>query len=143
TRGEVSNMEPLFTPGTAGFFTVLIAIPFLFIGFDVIPQSAEEVNVAARKVGRLVMISVAMATAWYIMVVATRPSALGVDELAKTYSAVADAFGTLFSSQLMANILIAGGIAGILTSWNSLLLGACRLVYSMARTGMLPAWFAK
>src|SRR5699024_11466621 len=29
------------------------------------------------------------------------------------------------------------------TSWNSLLLGASRLVYSMARTGMLPAWFAK
>ncbi|HIW47126.1 MAG TPA: APC family permease [Candidatus Yaniella excrementigallinarum] len=143
TRGEVSNMEPLFTPGTAGFFTVLIAIPFLFIGFDVIPQSAEEVNVPARKVGRLVIISVAMATAWYIMVVATTSSAMGVDELAKTDIAVADAFGTLFNSQLMANILIAGGIAGILTSWNSLLLGASRLVYSMARTGMLPAWFAK
>ncbi len=143
TRGQVSNMEPFFTPGTAGFFTVLIAIPFLFIGFDVIPQSAEEVNVPARKVGRLVIISVAMATAWYIMVVATTSSAMGVDELAKTDIAVADAFGTLFNSQLMANILIAGGIAGILTSWNSLLLGASRLVYSMARTGMLPAWFAK
>lgn len=143
TRGAVSHMEPLFTPGTAGFFTVLIAIPFLFIGFDVIPQSAEEVNVPARKVGRLVIISVAMATAWYIMVVATTSSAMGVDELTTTDIAVADAFGTLFNSQLMANILIAGGIAGILTSWNSLLLGASRLVYSMARTGMLPGWFAK
>lgn len=143
TRGEASNMEPLFTPGTAGFFTVLIAIPFLFIGFDVIPQSAEEVNVPARKIGRLVILSVAMATAWYIMVVLTTSSAMGVDELAQTDIAVADAFGALFNSQVMANILIAGGIAGILTSWNSLLLGASRLVYSMARTGMLPGWFAK
>ena len=143
TRGEVSNMEPLFTPGTAGFFTVLIAIPFLFIGFDVIPQSAEEVNVPARKIGRLVIISVAMATAWYIMVVVTTSSAMGVEELAQTDIAVADAFGALFNSQLMANILIAGGIAGILTSWNSLLLGASRLVYSMANTGMLPAWFGQ
>ncbi|OAV62157.1 APC family permease [Enteractinococcus helveticum] len=143
TRGEVSNMEPLFTPGTAGFFTVLIAIPFLFIGFDVIPQSAEEVNVPARKIGRLVIISVAMATAWYVMVVLTTSSAMGVGELAQADIAVADAFGALFNSQLMANILIAGGIAGILTSWNSLLLGASRLVYSMANTGMLPAWFGK
>ena len=142
TRGEVSNMEPLFTPGTAGFFTVLIAIPFLFIGFDVIPQSAEEVNVPAKKIGRLVIISVAMATAWYVMVVLTTSSAMGIDELVQTDIAVADAFGALFNSQVMANILIAGGIAGILTSWNSLLLGASRLAYSMARTGMLPAWFA-
>ncbi len=143
TRGEASNMEPLFTPGTAGFFTVLIAIPFLFIGFDVIPQSAEEVNVPARKIGRLVVISVAVATVWYIMVVLTTSSAMGGEELAQTDIAVADAFGSLFNSQLMGNILIAGGIAGILTSWNSLLLGASRLVYSMARTGMLPAWFGQ
>ncbi|NLZ98377.1 MAG: amino acid permease, partial [Micrococcus sp.] len=109
TRGEAANMEPLFTPGTAGFFTVLIAIPFLFIGFDVIPQSAEEVNVPARKIGRLVIISVAMATAWYIMVVLTTSSAMGIDELVQTDIAVADAFGALFHSQIMANILIAGG----------------------------------
>ena len=43
----------------------------------------------------------------------------------------------------MAKVLIAGGIAGILTSWNSLLLGASRLMYSMARSGMLPRWFGK
>ncbi|NWN88390.1 MAG: APC family permease [Micrococcaceae bacterium] len=143
TRGDAGNMEPFFTPGTAGFFTVLIAIPFLFIGFDVIPQSAEEVNVPARKIGRLVIISVAMATIWYIMVVVTTSSAMSGDELAQADIAVADAFGSLFNSQLMANILIAGGIAGILTSWNSLMLGASRLVYSMARTGMLPAWFGQ
>src|SRR5690625_7248817 len=77
------------------------------------------------------------------MVVMTTSSAMGVDELAQTDIAVADAFGALFNSQLMANILIAGGIAGILTSWTSLLLGASRLVYSMARTGMLPAWFGQ
>jgi amino acid transporter len=51
--------------------------------------------------------------------------------------------GALFGSDLMAKILIAGGIAGILTSWNSLLLGASRLMYSMARSGMLPAWFGR
>lgn len=141
THGKAENMEPWFTPGTAGFFTVLIAIPFLFIGFDVIPQTAEEINVPARRIGRLVVISVLMATLWYIMVVLTTSSAMNAEELANAQIATADAFGALFNSQLMANILIAGGIAGILTSWNSLLLGASRLVYSLARSGMLPQWF--
>lgn len=143
TRGSVENMQPMFTPGTAGFFTVLIAIPFLFIGFDVIPQTAEEINVPARKIGRLVVISVLMAAAWYVMVVLTTSSAMNAKDLAQANIATADAFGFLFNSQIMANILIAGGIAGILTSWNSLLLGASRLMYSLARSGMFPAWFGE
>ncbi|WGH87395.1 APC family permease [Auritidibacter ignavus] len=143
TRGSAENMEPLFTPGIAGIFAVLIAMPFLFIGFDVIPQTAEEVNVPPRRIGWLVVISVLMATAWYAMVVLTTSSAMNVNDLVHADIAVADAFGTLFNSQILANILIAGGIAGILTSWNSLLMGASRLVYSLSRTGMLPAWFGK
>ena len=45
TGGEAANLEPVFTPGVGGFFAVMIAVPFLFVGFDVIPQSAEEANV--------------------------------------------------------------------------------------------------
>ena len=36
-----------------------------------------------------------------------------------------------------------GGIAGILSSWNGFLIGASRLIYAMAESGMLPAWFGK
>ncbi|GHD13067.1 amino acid permease [Zhihengliuella salsuginis] len=143
TGGEAQNMEPLFGGGMAGFFAVLVAIPFLFIGFDVIPQAAEEINMSARKIGKLVVISVGMATVWYVMVILTTSTAMPAASLATADIATADAFGALFNSDLMAKIMIAGGIAGILTSWNSLLLGASRLVYSLARSGMLPAWFGE
>lgn len=143
TGGSTDNMQPLFTGGAAGFFAVLVVVPFLFVGFDVIPQSAEEVNVPDRQVGRLVVIAVALATVWYLMTIVTTSSAMPPNELAEVDIATADAFGAMFSSDLMAKLLIAGGIAGILTSWNSLLLGASRLMYSMARSGMLPAWFGK
>jgi amino acid transporter len=141
--GEVQNMEPMFNNGIGGYFAVLMVVPFLFIGFDVIPQSAEEVNIPARQVGKLVVVAVVLATVWYVMVVLTTASAMPAGELVKTDIATADAMGALFGSALMAKILIAGGIAGILTSWNSLLLGASRLVYSLARSGMLPEWFGK
>lgn len=143
TGGSTDNMQPLFTGGTAGFFAVLVVVPFLFVGFDVIPQSAEEVNVPARQVGRLVVIAVALATVWYLMTILTTSSAMPAGDLAEVDIATADAFGVMFDSDFMAKLLIAGGIAGILTSWNSLLLGASRLMYSMARSGMLPAWFGK
>jgi amino acid transporter len=143
TGGSTDNMQPFFTGGTAGFFAVLVVVPFLFVGFDVIPQSAEEVNVPARQVGRLVVIAVILATLFYLIVIVTTSSAMPAGELADADIATADAFGALFGSDIMAKVLIAGGIAGILTSWNSLLLGASRLMYSMARSGMLPAWFGR
>lgn len=143
TGGSTVNMEPFFDGGIGGYFAVLVVVPFLFIGFDVIPQSAEEVNIPARKVGKLVVIAVVLATIWYVMTILTTSSALPINELAETDIATADAMGALFGSDFMANVLIAGGIAGILTSWNSLLLGASRLMYSMARSGMLPSWFGK
>src|SRR5690625_254364 len=33
TGGEARNLEPMFTPGVGGFFAVMIAVPFLFVGF--------------------------------------------------------------------------------------------------------------
>lgn len=141
TGGSTENIQPLFTGGTAGFFSVLVVVPFLFIGFDVIPQSSEEVNIPPRQIGRLVVVAVILATLWYVMTILTTSSAMPAADLADADIATADAMGTMFGSDLMANVLIAGGIAGIITSWNSLLLGASRLMYSMARSGMLPRWF--
>lgn len=141
TGGETANMAPFFTGGTAGFFAVLVVVPFLFVGFDVIPQSAEEVNIAPRQIGKLVIIAVVLATVWYAGIILVTSSALPAAELAGADIATADPMGALFGSDTMAKVLIAGGLAGILTSWNALLLGASRLMFSMARSGMLPAWF--
>ena len=36
--GQSTNMEPFFENGVAGFFGVMIVVPFMFVGFDVIPS---------------------------------------------------------------------------------------------------------
>jgi amino acid transporter len=51
--------------------------------------------------------------------------------------------GNLFGSEIFANILVLGGIAGILTSWNGFMIGGSRILYAMAESGMLPRWLAK
>ena len=53
------------------------------------------------------------------------------------------ALDDLRGSETMGTILVLGGIAGILSSWNGFLIGASRLIYAMAESGMLPAWFGK
>ena len=80
--GSTDNMEPLFAGGTAGLISVLVATPFLFVGFDVVPQSAEEINLEYRKIGQVLLVSVFMAIFWYVMIMVTIGSSLPVDVLA-------------------------------------------------------------
>lgn len=127
TGGSVSNLEPLFTNAT-GLFSVMIVVPFLFVGFDVIPQSAEELNMPPRRMGVMIILSVAAATLWYVMVILTTASSMPQSELAAAKLVTADAMAALFDSQAMATVLLVGGMAGILTSWIALLMGAARLL---------------
>ncbi len=143
TGGSLEEMDPWFVGGSAGIIGVLVATPFLFVGFDVIPQSAEEINLPFRKIGIMILVSLLAAVTWYVIIMLTVGSSLPSADLAESELAVADGMAALWSSPLMGNILVLGGIAGILTSWNGFLIGASRLVYAMAESGMLPAWFGR
>lgn len=139
--GSVENMRPLFTGGVPGVFVVLVAVPFLFVGFDVIPQSASEIRIPYRMVGTLLVVSVLCATAWYVMVMLTAGSGLSAADLRASELASADSVAALWNSPAMGNVLVLGGIAGLLTSWNAFLIGGSRLVFAMAESRMLPSWF--
>ncbi|PRX50442.1 amino acid/polyamine/organocation transporter (APC superfamily) [Prauserella shujinwangii] len=141
--GSGENLEPLFSGGTSGILLVLVATPFLFVGFDVIPQSAGEINLPPRRIGTLLLISVGLAVTWYVMIMLTVGSGLAHDQRTDSELPTAEAMSALWGSSAMGTVLVVGGIAGILTSWNGFLLGASRLVFAMASSGMLPRWFAR
>ena len=63
--GNTSNLEPLFEDGFSGTTLVLVMVPFMFVGFDTIPQAAEEINLPFRDIGTVLMLSVFMGVAWY------------------------------------------------------------------------------
>ena len=141
--GEAANTEPLFTGGAAGFIAVVAVVPFLFVGFDVVPQSAEEIKLPPAKIGKLVVISVIMAIAFYIIIIAMTSLAMPASELATHDLVTADALATMFNSAFWGKLVIAGGLAGIITSWNAFLMGSSRLMWAMSVAGMIPAWFGK
>ncbi len=78
-----------------------------------------------------------------MLVMVTVGSSLPRDVLAASELSAADGMAALWGSDVFGNILVLGGIAGILTSWNGFLLGASRLLYAMAASGMVPAWFGR
>lgn len=142
TGGESSNFSPLFT-SFGGLMAAVLTLPFAFVGFDVIPQSAEEINLPYRRIGTLLIVSVILAVIWYAIVVLSVGLGLGQRQLETSELATADAMGNLFGSGVFSNILILGGVFGILTSWNGFLIGGSRLIYAMAHSGMLPRWLGR
>ncbi|RNA70016.1 APC family permease [Alteribacter keqinensis] len=139
--GDSANFQPLFVNGATGIMAVLIMVPFLFIGFDVIPQTAEEANIPRRDIGKLLIISVLCSIAFYILIAIGVALALNNSALANTELATADAMTALFGSPFFGNLLVVAGVAGIMTSWNAFIIGGSRVMYAMANSGMLPAWF--
>lgn len=141
-HGESENFKPLFADGYVGVLVVLVMVPIMFVGFDVIPQTAEEINLPFKDIGRLVVISVLAAILWYVVMIIGVGFSLSVSARATASLTTADASGEVWRSPMARNLLIIGGIAGILTSWNAFLIGASRLIFAMANAGQLPAFLA-
>jgi amino acid transporter len=138
--GDSANLQPLFRNGMTGTLSVLIMVPMMFIGFDVIPQAAEEIDLPRRLIGVLLVLSVLMALVWYVLMILGVALTFSATELDQVELATATANASVWGGQWAGNLMVIGGIAGIMTSWNAFLVGASRAVYALARAGMLPGW---
>jgi amino acid transporter len=141
--GSTDNLEPLLANGSTGLLAVLIMVPAMLVGFDVIPQSAEEIDLPPRRIGILLVISVLLAVAWYAAISMSVGAALNAEALAASDMATADAASALWGSSWAGSLLVIGGIGGILTSWNAFIIGGSRVMFALGESGMLPRVFAR
>jgi amino acid transporter/cytidylate kinase len=150
-NGDASNITSQMWHASTGnvlgsVFKVACMTPFLFIGFDVIPQAAEEINVPYKKVGRIMLLSIFLAVAWYLLIVFAvcnimPESAIAAEMNSQNGLVSAKAIEIAFNSPMMGKVLIIGGLCGIITSWNSFLMGGSRALYSMGESLMIPEKF--
>lgn len=74
-NGTVDNLDGQIFAGTTGVSNVKAVLgvavlsPFYFIGFDVIPQASEEINVPPKKIGKMLILSVILAVIFYSFVI--------------------------------------------------------------------------
>ena len=142
-NGSVANMQPIEVGGITGMLTVLVMVPFLLVGFDVIPQAAEEIDLPFREIGVVLVASVIMAVAWYVLIVMGVSLSLDKEALAGAQLATADAGTAMWGRPVIGKLVVVAGIAGILTSWNAFLVGGSRAIYALAEAGSLPRFLGR
>jgi len=137
-NGSTALMEPYFVGGTNGFTSVLIMIPFFFVGFDVIPQAAEEINLPYKMIGKILVFSVILTVVWYILIIFGVSMSLTPETMSSSSLVTADAMAAVFGGSWAGKLLVLAGIGGIITSWNAFYVGGSRAIYAMAKAKMLP-----
>ena len=142
-NGSVETARPLVAVPAAGILSVIIMVPAMLVGFDVLPQSAEEIDLPAKRIGVLLAVSLALAVLWYAGVSFAVASAIPNTALGEAKMATADAATALWNHPWAGSALILGGIGGILTSWNAFIIGGSRVMFALAESGALPTVFAK
>ncbi len=132
--------KPAFTTPN-GVFSVFLAVPAMFVGFDVIPQVAEEMKVPLKKIPKAIIFSICLAAAWYIFIILSAFIMAPKGVLAEDGITVVNAIVYATGNPVFGSVIIIVGIMGIITSWNGFIIGATRVLYSMGRAKMLPSLF--
>ena len=150
-NGDGANLERQVIVGEGfgsikNIMSVAVVAPFFLFGFDVIPQVAEEINIPLRKISRVLLLSIICAVTFYGLVVFAVGYALNFVEISEAMQGAglvtATAMEKVFNSAVMAKVLIIGGLCGVITSWNSFLIGGSRAIFSMAKSRMIPGRFS-
>ncbi|MGM8215125.1 APC family permease [Bacillaceae bacterium W0354] len=141
------NMTPLFKPeisSMAAVLTIVAIAPFAYVGFDNVPQAAEEFKFSSKKALTLIMLAILFAAIIYsFMITATAVAApwqetSSAELIWGTGTVVKDVLGT--GGMI---ILVIALTMGIFTGLNGFLISSSRVLFAMARGIVLPSMFAK
>jgi amino acid transporter len=155
---SAANLKPAFNPGKPPLFGVLVVLsfaPWAFLGFDVVSQTAGELSFPVRQVGR-VMIT-AIACGFVVYVVATLIAASVVPGQYADWAEYVSATGQLTGldsipvfnaihamfGQAGVVVLCFATLAAVLSGIVGFAIATSRLLFAMARDGLLPAWLGE
>ena len=145
TTAEIGSYAHTGPSGIAGAILATFAIaPWAYVGFDAIPQAAEEFNFSFRKVSFIMIVAIVFGCFVYVSNNTVAAAALenwpdrviaGEWVLLVAAEELLGGFG---------KVLIGIGVScAVLSGIMGFYLASSRLMYSMSREGYLPKWFGK
>ncbi len=127
----------------SGIIVIVAMAPWLFVGFDCIPQAAEEYNFPPNKTFLLIFSAIGIGAFIYAALAVVTASVMPWLEMEqlnvswRTGAMIQQALG--FAGLLFVVVAV---LCGIFTGINGFYMAGSRLLFGMARARMLPKWFA-
>lgn len=143
----MQNIDEFAHVGTKGILSAILATfaiaPWAYVGFDAIPQAAEEFNFSFKKVSGIMVVAIVFGCYVYTsnntvaaLALANWPERVMAGEWVLLVAAE-EMLGTF------GKVLIGTGVScAVLSGIMGFYLASSRLMYSMSREGYLPEWFS-
>ena len=151
TNGAYTNIDSFAKGGTTGIISSVLATfaiaPWAFVGFDTIPQAAEEFKFSYKKVSVIMMVAIAFGCFVY-----TANNTIAAAALSNWPELIINAETTpwllLAAAEhllgLPGKILVGVAVScAVLSGIMGFYMASSRLMFSMSRDGYLPAFFGK
>jgi APA family basic amino acid/polyamine antiporter len=119
---------------------------FAFVGFDIVATMAEETKNPQRDVPRGILATLGIVTVLYVAVSVVLSGMVSYTQLRSTPDGRAANLATAFAANGVhwaSGVISVGALAGLTTVVMVLMLGQCRVLFAMARDGLLPRQLAR
>lgn len=158
SKSSPDNLLPLFSPGkapVAGIAAVLAVAPYAFVGFDTIPQAAEEFKFSVHKTIAIMVVAILFGGLCYagLNIIAVSVIPEGYADWTEYVKDLDNLKGinsvpTIHAAKELLGVpgLVAIGVAVLGALFSGVVgfyMASSRLVYSISRSEMLPGWFGK
>lgn len=146
--GQYTNVNEFAHVGKYGIISAILATfaiaPWAFVGFDTIPQAAEEFNFSNKRV--IFIMTIAIAFGCFVYISNNTVSALALENWPERV--IAGEWVLLIAADellgVFGKILIGTGVScAVLSGIMGFFLASSRLMYSISRDGFLPSWFGE
>lgn len=145
--GDISNLQPYMGHSIEGFSTVggIIAVlaitPFFLAGFDTIPQGAEEgkSGISYHNLGKVMGITPISGGIFYGIIILVVALLMPWKNLLTLEYPAFDAISGV--SPFVGKIVLIGAFCGLLSTLNAFFIASTRVLLSMGRARLIPAYF--
>ncbi len=139
---QADHLLPLFDRGLLGVATGAALIFVAYEGFELIPNSVNEMERPERNLGRGILLSVLITTAIYVLVSLVAVGNLTPDEIRRYGEYALAEAARLFLGQAGFVLIGLAALFSTSSAINATLFGTARLGVEMARRKSLPAVFS-
>jgi amino acid transporter len=142
---SLENLSPMFSPTVnmwPGILAIVAIAPWAFVGFDAIPQAAEEFNFSPKKTFKIMVFAILVGAFLYIGVNTVTAMVFPWTELIASQPvwATGTAIKTL-AGDVGLTLLGIAILFAIISGINGFMLASSRLLLAMARAKAIPSFF--
>jgi amino acid transporter/nucleotide-binding universal stress UspA family protein len=136
---DPANLEPFAPTGPSGIIATTGVVFVSFLGFEIIATVAGEVREPGRNIPLTMLLSVALVTVLYALVMLVSTGVIEYQALGDSLVPVSDVAVVFMGSIGVVAIVAAAAIAAVSSS-NSSILAAARVNFAMGRDDLMSDW---